>query len=264
MAGETVVLLHSSGATPRQWSALAERIPARLRMDVAAPALVGHGSEKPWGPGVAPSLDGEVDRLCARVPHAFGVHLVGHSYGGAVAIKAALSGRLDVRSLTVYEPSLFAMLDRPYAEHESPVSAGREVTRLLAGGRTDDSARLYVDYWTGAGEFDRMPPERRDRIVERMPAVVACFQALFDDESRVADLPRLEMPCLVMKGARSPQPSQDLCEMVAGSMPLARLHHFNTLNHMGPLADPAAVNAVIEEFLWEVATARRTPAQRAA
>lgn len=264
MAGETVVLLHSSGASPRQWSALAERIPARLRMHVAAPALVGHGDEKPWGPGVAPSLDGEVERLCARVSHAFGVHLVGHSYGGAVAIKAALSGRLDVRSVTVYEPSLFAMLDRPYPDHESPVSAGREVARLLAAGRTDDCARLYVDYWTGEGEFDRMPPERRDRIVERMPAVAACFRALFEDGARVADLPQLGMPCLVMKGARSPQPSQDLCEMVAGSMPLARLHHFSHLNHMGPLADPAAVNAVIEEFLWDVATARRPRAQRAA
>jgi len=260
MAGETVVFLHSSGATPRQWHALAGRVP-RLRMRVALPALVGHDGEPHWPEGAVPSLAGEVERLCARLPHdGSGVHLVGHSYGGAVAIKAALSGRLDVRSVTVYEPSLFAMLYRPelhYPADESPIVAGREITRLFAAGEAEASARLYVDYWSARGEFDRMPGERRARIVERMPAVVGCFTALFGDREQPANLNRLGMPCLVMAGARSPRPSRDLCEIVAGSMPYARLHHFAALNHMGPLTDPEAVNAVIEEFLWEVATARQ-------
>ena len=267
MAGETVVFLHSSGATPRQWSALAGRIP-RLRMRVALPALVGHDGEPPWSADASPSLAGEVDRLCARLPHdGAGVHLVGHSYGGAVALKAALSGRLDVRSVTVYEPSLFAMLPDPharYSEAESPIAAGRRIQLLFEAGSIEASARLYVDYWSRAGEFDRMPPERRARVMERMPAVVGCFTALFTDTARPDDLQALGMPCLVMGGAHSPLPSRDLCEIVAGSMPFARLHHFSRLDHMGPLADPDAVNAVIEEFLWDVATAQRPRTDRRA
>ena len=251
MAVETVILLHSSGASPRQWSALAGRIPARFGLRAAVPALVGHGEEPPWRPAEAPSLQGEVDRICARLPaDTGGVHLVGHSYGGAVAIKAALSKRLRVRSLTVYEPSLFSVLDhRVYRSADSPFAAGWAISQLFREGRTGEAARLYVDYWCGADAFARMPFDRRARMVERMPAVVDCFTALFADPVRAGDLGHLEVPTLLMTGTQSPRPSQDICEIVAGSLPKARLHWFGGLDHMGPVLEPLRVDAVIEEFL---------------
>lgn len=259
MAGETVFLLHSSGSSPRQWSALAERIPRHFRMRVAAPALIGHEGEDPWAAGVSPSLDGEVDRLAARLGSpAGGIHLVGHSYGGAVALKAALSGRFDVRSLTMYEPPLVGFLGAHtprYDPRESPVTIGWRVTELFLAGAIEDAARTYVDYWSVPGFFDRMPADKRLRMVERMPVVVDCFSALFGDGARPADLARLDMPVLALTGNRSPRPSQDIAELVAGSAPIARLHRFSELDHMGPVTNPAAVNAVIEEFLWDAAAA---------
>ena len=249
MAAETVVLLHSSGSSPRQWSALAGRLAASLRLHAVAPDLEGMRT-----------LDEDVDHACRAIPAGHAVHLVGHSHGAAVAVKAALSGRLDVRSLTVYEPSLFAFLEDPEA---SSKVVGREITRLFEAGEAEASSRLYVDYWTKAGEFDRMPAEKRARMVARMGSVVNCFAALFHDQARPADLARLAMPSLVMSGRRSPGPSQDICEIVAGSLPNARLHHFSELGHMGPVTDPASVNAVIEEFLRDVARARK-PERRAA
>jgi pimeloyl-ACP methyl ester carboxylesterase len=161
----------------------------------------------------------------------------------------------------VYEPSLFAFLDDPDA---SPKVAGEAITRLFHAGHIEASARLYVDYWTSPGEFDRMPPEKRERMMQRMDSVVNCFGALFGDDARPGDLAGLEFPCLVMSGRRSPQASQDLCEIVAGSLPFARLHHFSALGHMGPVTDAASVNAVIEEFLWDAATARRPRGERRA
>ena len=249
MAAQAVVLLHSSGSSPRQWSALSGRIAASLRMHAVAPGLDG-----------TRTLDEEVDRACRAIPPGHGVHLVGHSHGGAVAVKAALSGRLDVRSLTVYEPSLFAFLGDPEA---SPKVVGREITRLFETGDAEASARLYVDYWTRGGEFDRMPAEKRARMVQRMGSVANCFAALFHDDARPPDLARLAMPSLVMSGRRSPGASQDICEIVAGSLPGSRLHHFSELGHMGPVTDPASVNAVVEEFLREVTRARK-PERRAA
>ena len=266
MAAETVVFLHSSGATPRQWSA-AGAIAARLGLRATAPALVGHDSEAPWAAGVRPTLAGEVERLCARLPKDGGIHLVGHSYGAAVALKAALSGRLDVRSVAIYEPSLFALLGshiNAYPAAESPLVAGREITLLFAAGHPEESARTYVDYWSSPGEFDRMPGDRRARVVERMATVVDCFSALFRDPTQPADLNELAVPCLVMAGERSPQPSQDIAEVIAGSIPEARLHRFSTLNHMGPIAEPAAVNAVIDEFLQEVTGFGRPAMERRA
>ena len=249
---QTVVFLHSSASAPRQWNALASRVPARFGWRVELPALAGHEDAPRFAPDAA-SLAGEVDRLLARLPRALGgVHLVGHSYGGAVALKAALSGRLDVRSLALYEPVMFRLLGTSlgrYAEGDSPIAVGTAIRRAHLAGDGDGAARIFIDYWSGRGAFAAMSPERRARTVERMPAVVDDFRALFGDSTTAADLRRLDVPCLVMGGARSPRPAQDLCEVVAGSMPRARRHRFARLNHMGPILDAPAVNAVVEEFL---------------
>ena len=249
---QTVAFLHASASSPRQWNALASRMPARLGWRFELPALTGHAGAPGWGAEM-PTLAAEVDRLLERLPRVLGgVHLVGHSYGGAVAIKAALSGRLDVRSLVLYEPVMFRLLGEHlgrYPESESPVAVGTSVRRALLAGDASGAARTFIDYWSGTGVFDALPAERREQAIERMPAVVDNFRALFVDGTTAADLRRLDVPCLVMGGARSPQPAQDLCEVVAGSMRSARRHRFAKLNHMGPILDAPAVNAVIEEFL---------------
>jgi len=248
---EKVVLVHSSGSSPRQWAQLASRLASDRRLQVVAPPLVGHDAEPGWSRNEAPSLAGEVERLCAHLGRVRGpVHLVGHSYGGAVALKAALSGRFEVASIALYEPSLFAFLEERLDEYRaSPTAIARAIAWSLAIHCPHEAARIYVDYWNGPRTFATMSPEKSARIVERMPIVKACFDALVCDEMRAPDLSALTAPCLVMCGARSPQPSQDICELVAGHSPRGRLHRFAELGHMGPVLAPAAVNAVIEEFL---------------
>ncbi len=91
-AGTPVVLLHSGGMSSRQWRSLAERLAANHR--VLAPDLLGSGKNPPW-PGDLPfgyELDvAAVARVLDRVDGA--VHLVGHSYGGLVALTLARHAR---------------------------------------------------------------------------------------------------------------------------------------------------------------------------
>ena len=123
---------------------------------------------------------------------------------------------------------------------------------LLREGRAEASARMYIDYWHSGPTFDALPAERRARLIERMPVVKGCFEAIFADAVSAGELSRLAMPCLVMSGNRSPLPAQDLSGMVAASVGNARHHRFAQLHHMGPLLAPGTVNAVIEEFLVEI------------
>jgi pimeloyl-ACP methyl ester carboxylesterase len=107
--GQPVILIHSSVSANRQWRALTEALQDRYR--VLAINLFGYGETTPW-PGTAPqSLYAQAQLVVAlceglRAP----LHLVGHSFGGSVALKAA--GLLDSRvgSLILLEPNPFYLL----------------------------------------------------------------------------------------------------------------------------------------------------------
>jgi len=104
-----VLCVHASASSGRQWDALAARL--RGRADVVAPDLHDHGDgpSAPQGEEDLLALDaGLIERVLRDLPGA--VHLVGHSYGGAVALCAARRCPGRIRSLVVFEPAWFGLL----------------------------------------------------------------------------------------------------------------------------------------------------------
>jgi len=87
-AGETVVLIHSSVSGNRQWRALVDALKERFRL--LAINLFGYGETPPW-PGARPlTLADQAElvlTLCEETQTP--IHIVGHSFGGSVAVKAA-------------------------------------------------------------------------------------------------------------------------------------------------------------------------------
>ena len=81
------------------------------RFEVVAIDLYGYGQSPDWGPNGILTLNDEVD-LIAPVIDAIDrpFHIVGHSFGGCVALSLALRYPEQVRSVTVYEPVLFSLL----------------------------------------------------------------------------------------------------------------------------------------------------------
>lgn len=248
--GPAVLCLHSSGASSRQWDALAERLAGRHR--VLAADLAGHGKSPGWGAGEAPSLEGEVARLVPLLAGEGRVHLVGHSYGAAVAIKLALALPGRVASLALYEPVLFRfLLDAPGRDPggEEIVRAAATMRAALAAGDGERSARTFVDYWSGEGAWSRIEAAARATIVERMPAVMGCFDALFGDGTRRDELARLHVPALLVSGTGSPASSRGVAAMLSGALPRLRRRVLEGVGHMGPVTHPGTVNPLIEEFL---------------
>src|SRR5947207_7315785 len=106
-------MLHSWLSSKSQWGALAERLASRFR--VIALDLCGYGDNAVPAMGTAFTLDDEVrfvtDRLDDLVEARVRVHLVGHSYGGLVALRFAQCRSHRVASLSLYEPVAFRLLD---------------------------------------------------------------------------------------------------------------------------------------------------------
>lgn len=241
--GPTVlVALHSSGAGGRQWHGWRGLLPAAV--ELRTPDLLGYGVAG-WADDATATLDAEAQALhdsIAAVPG--GVHLLGHSYGGAVALQIALRWPHLVRSLTLYEPVRFALLrDAEPGLWRSIVAVGREIGALARAGRLDDSAARFVDYWARAGAWQALPPQRRQAVAARMPKVCAEFEALFGDAEPDAAWRALRVPVRVLAGTRSPRPAQRVAERLMQLVPGAVLVRLDGLGHLGPIEDAARVAA---------------------
>src|SRR5215471_15822402 len=100
---ETVVLLHSSASSSAQWRSLTRALqPHRC---VFAPDLPGYGrSEQRSGPGLPGLADAAAMIGTVLGGSAERIHLVGHSYGAAVALRFAADHPERLLSLTLIEP----------------------------------------------------------------------------------------------------------------------------------------------------------------
>lgn len=242
----TVMALHCSGAGGRVFDSYRALLDADT--ELIAPDLLGSGAEAPWPLRAPVTLDAEAERLApllARAPQ--GVHLIGHSYGGAVALQLALRWPQRVLSLTLYEPVRFRLLPEWSPAWDEIVRIGRRIGELVVAGQADASAQLFVDYWSGAGTWAGLPTPRRAALAARMPKVREEFKALFSDAVPPLDYAALTMPMTLLVGHRSPQPARYVSKHLALVCGHALRVRVPGRGHMGALEDPGVV---LQQLPW--------------
>ena len=240
---EVMFGLHCSGSSGRQWDPYAALLPPGMRL--VAPELMGYGPGEAWASGKPVSLEAEAARLAPLLSSAGGaVHLVGHSYGGAVALEVALRWPGLVKTLTLFEPVRFGLLlaDREYeAIGRAIVATGRRIGWQALSGRTAQAAAEFIEYWSGPGAWETLPGARRRAVEERMHKVRAEFEALFADTVPAASYQALSMPVRLITGTRSPLPARKVVDLMARQCDHASVVRLEGVGHMGPVSHVARV-----------------------
>ena len=223
------------------------------RYRVLALNLFGYGETTPW-PGTSPqSLTAQAQLVLALCAHAGApAHLIGHSFGGSVAMKAALLLGARVRSLVLLEPNPFYLLRQN----------GRTAAFLEAQGLRDHVkcygsigewprvAQRFADYWLGDGAWDAMPDRRKAGFVESLPPNFHEWDAVMDEQTPIAQWKAIPGPDPGRERSRDASAYPRNCRAVGKGITLHwTFRSVAEGGHMAPLTHPEAVNPTLRLLL---------------
>lgn len=254
----TVVCLHSSMSHGGQWRALVSRL--ENDFNVATPNLLGYN-------GVTADferqlrLEHEVAAVMQQISDLQGpVHLVGHSFGGAVALRLASMYPERVASLTVYEPVWFSLLFDDGAGDEELLEIDRVQKALSSNTRFGQlrGAQEFVNYWACGDGWSHLSLEQQSRLAGLSSKVAAEFGALMAAGPATQELYKLSIPVRLLCGTNTRPSARQISELLAEIVPGVEYFRMDGLAHMAPVTHADDVNPMIIEHILSNTTYRQT------
>ncbi len=192
------------------------------------------------------------------------VHLVGHSYGGAVALKLAMGWPERIASLTLIEPAMFHLLrDGGALERQMYADIAEVEARLrkaVAGGDAIPGVAAFVDFWCGAGSFAALAPERRLALAADADRIIGNFTTVARENWPAEECASVKAPMLALTGTHSPVIVQHLSRLIAGAITDARVVAVSEAGHMLPFTHAAlTAHCLARHFAEAEAAPRRLP-----
>jgi pimeloyl-ACP methyl ester carboxylesterase len=237
---DVLVLLHSAASSGAQWRGLERALGGRFRL--LAPDLLGDGLSAATLPLDGQTLlEGEIALVRAVLAAAGGrAHVVGHSYGGLVALLTAIACPSSVRSLFVVEPIAFDLLraDGPSANLEEVERVRRECEASSESGESALAAERFVDYWANPGAYRSLSPPQRVAAAAGMAKVALIWPPILEGNF---DYGAISAPTTVLYGDSSPQATQWIARRLVERIGGAELVRLAGAGHHSPLSHPADV-----------------------
>lgn len=240
--GRLTLALHPSLAHGGSFRTLAAHLPTRTLL---CPDLPGHGESPAWD-GITDLHDATTGAVMAVLQAAGPVDLIGHSFGGTVALRIALARPDLVRTLTLIEPVLFAAAAA--ADRDALATVLAPYAAALAAGDRMQAAAAFQAVWGAGIAFGSLPPAQQSYIADRIHLIAAQNPALTDDRAgllRPGVPESLIIPVALIRGGASPPIVAAIHAALRARIPQARDHAVAGAGHMVPITHPAEVAALL-------------------
>ena len=250
-SGETVILIHSTVAGAKQWRSLMEALASDFH--VIAINLYGYGATPAWEGDGAQRLEDQARLVEPFLPTgADQVSIVGHSFGGSVAMMAAAKFRRQVRRLVLIEPNPFNLLSkygRPEAYQEAVVLRDA-IKSNGAAGTWEAAAEVFANYWTGPGSWDAMTDDRKAKFASALVPNFHEWDAVMNDVTTLEEW-RRDLPgdTTVVSAKDTVRSIREIVELMEEHMPEWRFEQIESGGHMAPMSRPDAINPIVRNAL---------------
>ena len=245
-----MVFLHSGGGMASDWSRVFRAMGPGFHC--LAIDLYGYGKTQALSDSRSPVKIDDHAHLILELARLKGgpVHVVGHSFGGAVALRGAILWPREFATLTLIEPQALPLLEETRDPLFDRVVAFREQFDSVVLNDGDASAmRLFVDHYSGEGFFDGLPGSASQILTELAGVVAGSWSALMQNPIPVASLEHLDVPTVVVQGSETLPPERRMCEILLCELPFVQAAVVEGAGHMSPMTHPRQVAAAITRHL---------------
>ena len=258
--GAAVLFIPGSYSTHAAWRPIQKLLSQPCRF--IGTSLCGYGSTPETRTRDDDGIAHEVRVIEAAARRAGGpVHLVGHSFGGTVALAAALSGSVNVASLTLFEANPLALLRRSMAAlYRGALETSHVFAAAVAAG-DPDAPGLIIDFWGGDQTFAMMPESVRSYCRESAPANVLDWGTDFGFDPSTEAIAALDLPVLLVRGALANPAMVAMTDLLQQLLPRSRPKIVESAGHFLISTHAPECAALLEAFLRECTTLRQPAMQ---
>jgi pimeloyl-ACP methyl ester carboxylesterase len=247
------MLLHSGGSSSAQWTKAAEQLSAHHKM--IAPDFLGFGATEAWPEpgGLTHDLQADLVVEVMQIEGGAALDIVGHSYGGATAIRLLVGSPQLVRSLILIEPVVSWLLrDANDPLYEESVVVARAFIASVEAGRPDQGWEAFLDSHNGAGTWAHMSDKAKARFLAQSHQTKEGFISNLNNDTTLAECRAIAVPTTVVCGADTSEPYRRTTELLRDAIPGCHYELIHGAAHMSPFTHPEQVARIVCEHLERV------------
>jgi pimeloyl-ACP methyl ester carboxylesterase len=242
-SGDPLVLIHGSWGSTKRWSLIVDDLARSFH--VVNYDRRGHGgSASSAEPATRIDQENDLAGLIEQLGIA-PVHLVGSSFGAAMALSLAARRPDLVRSVCAHEPPFIGFA----ADHPAVVRASGEMAELVGlieAGERERAARGFVERIAiGPGSWPMMPDEVREQMVRHADTFAGEMR---DPAWGSASLDGIDCPVLITCGDGSPAWFTPTTAAAVDAIPHASLLAIAGAGHVPHVTHPDEYAEVLTRF----------------
>ena len=253
-SGPPIVLIHSTASSLKQWKHLINLL--KHQYTLLAVNLFGYGQSSKWKVEDGPqSLLDQVHLFKSLLDRfAEPISFIGHSFGGSVAMRAALEYNDQLRTLILLEPNpffLFNQVKQPIAYSES-----RKFGDLLKLYKEKEDwegfSKIFLRFWIGDHAWPAMKQKQQQAFLSVIPNIYHEAEAIFSEQMEIKDFLGIQEKILLISTKDTNLVSKEITKLLARELPKLTEVQLPKGGHMAPVNSPEVVNPIICDHLSKI------------
>jgi len=178
------------------------------------------------------------------------VHLVGHSYGGLIALATALAGKADLLSPITFEgnPIYTRQKSGEFRWKKSVEAMQKRFEQAFAAG-DPEAAGIIIDFWSREGNFKSMPPAFREYCQTNVSTNILDWRTAIGLRPHFEDFSTIKIPTTLIRSENANQPIIDITEGIYAHVLGCNQKIVRNSDHFLTSTHPKECAAIIDQHM---------------